>query len=88
GTFGTDSYANLLVGQSYQLGGRNSYASGDLANTGLNSGLDTRRSDYVAKAQFQPFKGLLLQAGGRFDESTFEAQRVDASAAFNYKFLS
>jgi LPS-assembly protein len=88
GTFGKESYANLLVGQSYQLGGRNSYASGDLANTGLNSGLDTRRSDYVAKAQFQPFKGLLLQAGGRFNESTFESQRIDASAAFNYKFLS
>lgn len=88
GTFGKDAYANALVGQSYHLGGRNSYASGDLANTGLNSGLDTRRSDYVAKVQVQPFKGLLLQAGGRFDESTFEPQRVDASAAFNYKFLS
>lgn len=88
GTFGTESYANLLVGQSYHLGGRNSYASGDLVNAGLNSGLDTRRSDYVAKAQYQPFKGLLLQAGGRFNESNFEAQRIDASAVFSYKFLS
>jgi LPS-assembly protein len=88
GTFGKESYANLLVGQSYHLGGRNSYATGDLANTGLNSGLDTRRSDYIAKAQFQPFKGLLLQAGGRFNETTFEAQRIDASAVFGYKFLS
>lgn len=88
GTFGTESYANLLVGQSYHLGGRNSYATGDMVNTGLNSGLDTRRSDYVAKAQLQPFKGLLLQAGGRFNETTFEAQRIDASAAFNYRFLS
>lgn len=88
GTFGKEAYANLLVGQSYHLGGRNSYASGDLVNTGLNSGLDTRRSDYVAKAQFQPFKGLLLQAGGRFNESTFETQRADASATFSYKFPS
>lgn len=88
GTFGKEVYANLLVGQSYHLGGRNSFASGDLVNTGLNSGLDTRRSDYVAKAQFQPFRGLLLQAGGRFNESTFEPQRIDAAASFNYKFLS
>ncbi len=88
GTFGKEAYANLLVGQSYHLGGRNSYASGDLVNAGLNSGLDTRRSDYVAKVQFQPFTGLLLQAGGRFNESTFETQRADASAIFSYKFLS
>lgn len=88
GTFGKEAYANLLVGQSYHLGGRNSYASGDLTNTGLNSGLDTRRSDYVVKAQLKPFAGLLLQAGARFDESTFETQRADASASFNYKFLS
>lgn len=83
GNFGKDAYANLLVGQSYHLGGRNSYMQGDLVNTGLDSGLETRRSDYVAKAQLSPFKGLLLQAGGRFDESTFETQRVDASASFS-----
>lgn len=83
GNFGKDAYANLLVGQSYHLGGRNSYTQGDLVNTGLDSGLDTRRSDYVAKAQLSPFKGLLFQAGGRFDESTFETQRVDASASFS-----
>lgn len=83
GTFGKDAYANLLVGQSYHLGGRNSYAQGDLVNTGLDSGLERRRSDYVAKAQFSPFKGLLFQAGTRLDESTFEMQRVDASASFS-----
>jgi LPS-assembly protein len=83
GNFGKDAYANLLVGQSYHLGGRNSYAQGDLVNTGLDSGLERRRSDYVAKAQFSPFKGLLFQAGTRLDESTFEMQRVDASASFS-----
>ncbi|WP_332686782.1 LPS-assembly protein LptD [Bosea sp. (in: a-proteobacteria)] len=83
GTFGKDAYANLLVGQSYHLGGRNSFTMGDLVNTGLNSGLDTRRSDYVARAQLSPFKSLLLQGGARFDESTMEAQRIDASASYS-----
>ncbi len=88
GTFGKDSYANLLFGQSYHLGGRNSYATGDMLNTGLESGLDTRRSDYVARAQYQPFKGLLLQGGARFDESNWEAQRIDASASYSHSIFS
>lgn len=88
GTFGKDSYANLLVGQSYHLGGRNSYAMGDLVNTGIESGLDTSKSDYVARAQYQPFKGLLFQGGARFDESTWEAQRIDASASYTHSVFS
>lgn len=88
GTFGKDSYANFLVGQSYQLGGRNSFAAGDLVNTGLNSGLDTRTSDFVARAQISPFKGLLFQGGARFDESTFEPQRIDASASYTHSLFT
>ena len=41
---------NFLFGQSYQLYGQNSFAQGGLTNTGLESGLDTRRSDYIARA--------------------------------------
>ncbi len=82
GRFGPDAYANLLVGQSYQLAGRNSYAQGDLINTGLNSGLDTDQSDYVARAQLAPMKNLMLSAAARFDESSFEPQRIDAAASF------
>ncbi len=36
GRFGKDAFANLLLGQSYHLAGRNSFATGDLVNTGLN----------------------------------------------------
>lgn len=88
GTFGKDSYANLLVGQSYHLGGRNPFATGDLVNAGLDSGLDTRRSDYVVRGQYSPFAGLLFQGGARFDESNFEAQRIDGSAVFSHSVFS
>src|SRR5215208_5515187 len=40
---------NVLFGQSYQLYGLNSYAVRDATNTGVDSGLQTTRSDYVAR---------------------------------------
>lgn len=83
GRFGADAYANMLIGQSYHLAGRNSYAQGDLMNTGLNSGLDTDTSDFVARAQLSPMKNLLFSGAARFDESTFEAQRIDAGATYS-----
>ena len=47
-------FINALFGQSYQLFGINSFAVADATNTGLGSGLDTARSDYVARLSFQP----------------------------------
>src|SRR5262249_24239893 len=52
--FNGGGYVNALFGQSYQLFGVNSYATPDTANTGLESGLDTQASDYVARLIFQP----------------------------------
>ncbi|AMJ60079.1 LPS-assembly protein LptD [Bosea sp. PAMC 26642] len=88
GRFGQDAYANLLLGQSYHLGGRNSFASGDLSNTGLDSGLDTRRSDYVARAQLSPLKSIILTSAARFNESNFEMQRIDAAATYSGSVVS
>ena len=48
--FNRGGFVNALFGQSYQLFGTNSFAVGDTTNTGLDSGLDTNRSDYVARA--------------------------------------
>ena len=47
--FNRSGYVSALFGQSYQLFGTNSFAVGDATNTGLDSGLDTARSDYVAR---------------------------------------
>ena len=43
-------FVNALFGQSYSLFGQNSFAYGGPTNTGLDSGLDTTQSDYVARA--------------------------------------
>jgi LPS-assembly protein len=88
GRFGKDAFANLLLGQSYQLGGRNSFATGDLVNTGLNSGLDTDTSDIVARAQISPAKGFFLTGATRLNQTTYEMQRIDAAATYSNSVIS
>jgi LPS-assembly protein len=70
-------FFNVLVGQSYQLFGKNSFAQGGLTNTGLDSGLDTGRSDYVARASYQPNKNYTLTSRFRFDKDNLSTQRFE-----------
>ncbi len=75
---------NALFGQSYQLFGLNSYAVQDLANTGLSSGLDTPRSDYVARIAYSPNRTYSFTTRARLDESTAEIKRFEAEARANF----
>src|SRR4051794_3947184 len=69
---------NVLFGQSYQLFGLNSFAVADLTNTGLNSGLDKPRSDYVARINYSPNRTYTFSTRARFDEQTLDVQRFEA----------
>ncbi len=75
---------NILFGQSYQIFGTNSFAVGDIANTGLGSGLDTKISDYVARVTYQPNQIFSFSARGRFDEQTFAVERVELESRANF----
>jgi LPS-assembly protein len=75
---------NLLFGESYQLYGHNSFAIGGLTNTGLNSGLDTPRSDYVARASYQPNSMFTFTSRFRFAESDFTLQRTELETSANF----
>jgi len=75
--FNRGGYFNALFGQSYQLFGTNSFATGDATNTGINSGLDTTRSDYVARLQFQPNRIYQFTSRFRFDENDFTLKRLE-----------
>ena len=79
-TFRNGGYTNLMVGQSFQLAGRNSYATPDMANIGLSSGLDTRRSDLVSRFAIAPNSTFSFIAKGRFDPDTFNLRRFDMIA--------
>lgn len=82
-TFDRGGYANFMVGQSYHLAGPNSYASPDAANVGISSGLDTQRSDYVARVAYAPNAVYNFVAKGRFDTDTFDLRRFDIAANAN-----
>jgi LPS-assembly protein len=75
---------NVLFGQSYQLFGVNSFASPDITNTGLESGLDKTVSDYVGRVTYQPNSIYSFTARGRFDEVTFTPQRIELESRANF----
>ena len=75
---------NVMFGQSYRLFGENSFATPDITNTGLNSGLDKNVSDYVGGITYQPNPIYSFAARGRFDQSTFTPQRLEIEARANF----
>ena len=82
--FNGGGFVNALFGQSYQLFGLNSFAVNDLTNTEVNSGLETRRSDYVARVNFAPNRTYTFSLRSRFDEVTFDVKRFEAEAKVNF----
>ena len=83
--FNTGGYVNVLVGQSYQLAGSNSFAFTDIANTGLDSGLETRRSDYVARFMIQPNSTYSVISRFRFDEESLDVRRLEVEGRVSYE---
>jgi LPS-assembly protein len=82
--FNRGGSVNVLFGQSYQLFGLNSYTIGGPTNTGIESGLDTTRSDYVARAVYQPNSTFTLTSRFRFDQADFTLQRSEFEATVNF----
>lgn len=75
---------NVLFGQSYQLYGLNSYAVKDVTNTGVNSGLETTRSDYVGRINYSPNRTYTFSTRARFDEATMNVQRFEAEGRASF----
>ncbi len=65
---------NVLFGQSYQLFGLNSFAVADVTNTGVDSGLQNPRSDYVASVNYSPNRTYTFSVRSRMDEATWQRQ--------------
>lgn len=88
---------NIMAGESFQLAGLNSFAQRDLVNAGLESGLETARSDFVVSANVNNGNGMAVGVGGRFDEKDLEFKRGEVSGRYvndrialtgNYVFIA
>jgi LPS-assembly protein len=82
--FNKGGFVNALFGQSYQLFGQNSYAINGVANTGLDSGLDTTASDYVGRVSYQPVNALTFSTRYRLDNASFELKRLELETAVTF----
>ena len=79
--FANGGHANFVGGESIQLAGQNSYMIADAANTGLESGLDQKYSNFVAGETIAPFSSnFSLTSKQQFDSSTFALARLDVIA--------
>ena len=81
GTFSNGWSAHALFGQSYHLGGVNSFTLPDVVNVGASSGLETNVSDYVGMFGINYSARFSLAARARFDQKTFEMRRGEVEAA-------
>lgn len=73
--FANGASIDALAGQSFQLAGRNSFATPDVAMTGVGSGLDSDRSDYVGRLTLDSGRGISVTGRGRFDNDDFSLNR-------------
>ncbi len=82
--FNRGGFVNALFGESYSLFGQNSFALNGTANTGLDSGLDTRRSDYVSRVSYQPNSTYKFTSRFRFGSDHFDVRRMELEASANF----
>jgi LPS-assembly protein len=79
--FANGGHANIVAGQSIQVAGQNSYTLYDVADTGMESGLNKTFSNFVAGETLQPAAApVWLISKQQFDSSTFQLARFDAIA--------
>ena len=81
-SFKNGASMDIVAGQSFHLAGLNSFAQQDLVNAGLDSGLESNRSDYVTSATVNNGHGFQVALGGRFDEKNLAFRRGELSARY------
>lgn len=82
GALGNGYALRAIAGQSFHLGGVNSFATDDLVKAGANSGLETDRSDYVTMIGIDAPSGITASLSGRFDEKNLDMRRADATLGY------
>jgi LPS-assembly protein len=87
--FANGGHANFVGGESIQVAGQNSYTLYDPANTGLESGLDKKFSNFVFGETLQPTSNpITLMSKQQFDSSTLQLARFDGIAKADFAGVS
>jgi LPS-assembly protein len=73
-----------VFGQSYQLFGLNSFAVRDVTNTGVDSGLATPVSNYVASVNYSPNRTYTFSTRAQMDQATGSLARFEAEGKANF----
>ena len=82
--FNQGGFVNALFGQSYNCSAKIPSPRTATTNTGLDSGLDTRQSDYVARVSYQPNSTYKFTSRFRFDHDKFTPRRTELEASANF----
>lgn len=83
GSFDSGYQIQSIFGQSYQVAGKNSFASDDLVNAGAESGLQDSVSDYVTMASLTTPQGISLTGSYRLDHKDFDFNRGDTTLGYS-----
>jgi LPS-assembly protein len=87
--FVNGGHASFVGGESIQVAGQNSYTLYDPTNTGLESGLDKKYSNFVFGETLQPFSNpITLMSKQQFDSSTLQLDRFDGILKASYAGVS
>jgi len=86
-SFINGSTLTAVAGQSYQIAGENSFETGDLVNVGLESGLESDVSDFVASLQLDTKQGFGAGLAVRLDEDDLDLNRVETSLKYRNEDL-
>ena len=62
----------------------NSFAVADVTNTGVDSGLQNARSDYVARVNYSPNRTYTFSMRTRLDEATLNVNRFEAEGRASF----
>ncbi len=76
----TGAWLRAVVGQSFQLGGKNSF--------GADTGLETKSSDYVGELYVQPTSSILMSARIRLDENDLSVKRNELGISGSFERVS
>lgn len=87
-SFNNGVSVRTVLGQSYHLFGTNSFANPDVAATGLDSGLESDRSDYIGRFTIDTPNDLRLDAFVRLDEQDFAVNRTEITASGKRGFVA